>query len=258
MAASFGAIFVRTDDCESVKKAAASSKIRCLVAPVISGWVAVYPEQDQDSRLAGRLSKRMDEDVLYCALFDEDVFCYAYYSKGGLVDRYNSCPDYFERKPGSKARKSKAARGDPSRMSRLLPAPDRLSELRAVLDEARFSPAAAWVGFERFAKLFGLPNAQTRYVALMGGETEGIERWSEFTHVPDRGLELARAAQVEAEVERARTKLKDRGLLLFDDSKPDTAGFPPHVYSCPDRRGRGFFFRVGSLFRSRSCADLLD
>src|SRR5207253_5307288 len=180
MGSFYGSIHVRTDDRPAVLDAAEAiarkGRARFLVSPVLRGWVTLFPNgSGQDESLSRTLARRLRQEIIQVIVHDDDIFCYAYYRDGNLVDQYNSQPDYF----GAASRKKKEqSRGRPETLAPLLAKPEYLDELKELLsperaDETTFASAT----LQRFAALLGLPNVETAYEYLMQGETDGIEGW---------------------------------------------------------------------------------
>ena len=73
-----------------------------IVAPSLDGCVVVFDEEsdDQDREVCSRLASWLSEE-LRCPLIvvsnhDDDILWFQVYIDGGLVDEYDSTPDYFE------------------------------------------------------------------------------------------------------------------------------------------------------------------
>jgi hypothetical protein len=118
MGAFYGSVHIKTDEVEAVRKAlddVAGRKWKFLVSPVMNGWVAVYPNTNgQDERVSKALAKKLNWPILHVAVHDDDVFYYWYYVGGKLIDRYSSCPDYFDE---ISERKKSLVRGKPERLA---------------------------------------------------------------------------------------------------------------------------------------------
>lgn len=94
-----------------------------FVAPVLDGWVSVYPNEEL---LAAEFWEVVAEGsgVEHSLLFDlhdSSVLRYWYMRAGEVVDYFNSCPDYF----GEAEEEDLAAEGDPSVFDGLLDAEGR-------------------------------------------------------------------------------------------------------------------------------------
>ena len=106
MGAFLDSILIRTNDAGVVQRGV--NTIRNLnpcnfwLGPAINGWVSLFPDNNANGA---------QEDVVIEALAKEAVavgcvpfqrprrrhFCtYEFYRGGSLVDRYNSCPSYFD------------------------------------------------------------------------------------------------------------------------------------------------------------------
>ncbi len=169
MGAFYGAVYLRTDDREAVRRLlkpmARKKRGRFLLGPALGGWVAVYPEgHGQDGRVAADVAGRFPGEVLHVLVHDDDIFAYSYYRGGELLDEYNSRPDYFEEvSPEVKEQ----CRGRPERLAHLLAPGKTLAELRQLLSPEE-AGGALFAGdlLSRFADLLGLANAQTSYEYL--------------------------------------------------------------------------------------------
>jgi hypothetical protein len=86
---------------EQAAAAVAAIRPHGYISPAMSGLTVAYPERlpsDLNYRNACRkLSKQLACPALAAGVFDDDVFYYALYDGGQLVDEYNSRPDYGSR-----------------------------------------------------------------------------------------------------------------------------------------------------------------
>ena len=218
MGGHYGTIHVRTEDRDAVRVAVESLACertrRFLIAPAINGWVTLYPENNgQDPAVSEALAAKLAEKTLiHCLVHDDDVFAYWLFEGGRIVDTYNSCPDYFgDHNPPPRG-------GNASALSHLLLDQGKVGELQALLDEDSFD-------FElerqdQFAALLGLPNTAYAYEYLRGGETDGVQRWKQFIHVPDLAPEKS-ARRAAAAKERTELKGLQRDAVLLVN---ETAG----------------------------------
>src|SRR5438067_2328174 len=102
MGAFYGSIHFRTDDraavqpvLERLARGDDHRRASFYLAPPVNGWVAAYPSGNgQDGRLAEAAAAQFPGVVVYVLVHDSDVFAYAVYRGGELVDEFNSCPDY--------------------------------------------------------------------------------------------------------------------------------------------------------------------
>src|SRR5262245_1904558 len=220
MGAFYGSIHVRTDDREAVLDAAKSlarkGDARFLVAPLLRGWVTLFPHNNgQEERLSKAFAGRLSDEILQVIVHDDDIFAYAFYREGKLVDQYNSRPDYFGR---VSKKKKEQSRGRPETLAHLLSEPEQLDDLKSLLstEHAEGLPFAS-ESLQRFAELVDLPNALSGYEYLTRGETDGIEGWDEFTHVPDRGTELAQKRAEDDALAAEMQRLREQGVLLHEE-----------------------------------------
>lgn len=72
-----------------------------LIAPAKNGWVSLYEERasrQNENRicdLAAGLSADLKTAAIAFSVHDSDIACYWLYENGTLLDKFNSCPDYF-------------------------------------------------------------------------------------------------------------------------------------------------------------------
>lgn len=95
---------VRCDDANAVVDATRSLSRRCFVGPVEDGWVGVFDEAcDQDERecvhFGKALTKCLGCDALAAMVHDGDTFACWTFSRGRLLDTYESWPAYFDGGP---------------------------------------------------------------------------------------------------------------------------------------------------------------
>ena len=75
---------------------------RAIVAPTVGHYTVAFDsvcdEQNIDGiqALTSRLSRELRCPALAVIVHDDDVLGYFLYQKGELIDRYNSCPSYFD------------------------------------------------------------------------------------------------------------------------------------------------------------------
>src|SRR3954465_13833429 len=155
MGGHYGSIHVRTEDRDEVRVAVErlghNRAHRFLIAPLIGGWVTIFPEHNgQDSTVGDALAKVLkDKTLIHCLVHDDDIFAYWLFEMGTVLATYNSCPDYFgETNPPPRG-------GNARDLLHLLKDPNKVNELQALLDRERFD-------FElerqdQFAALLGLP-----------------------------------------------------------------------------------------------------
>ena len=146
MGSFFGSIHLRTDDRAAVQSAAAAvarRRAKFYLAPPRRGWVTLYPsDAGQDDRVAASVAKAVGGWAVWVSLHDDDVFAYAVWRDGRIVDRFNSCPDYFGAKVSPAARRRVA--GNPSTFAALPPPGVGPAEVKAALeaDESAFAAAS--------------------------------------------------------------------------------------------------------------------
>ena len=98
---------LRTDDADAVVAAVRKRKLKDhRLLPAKDGWVSLYEERSsrQDERrirdVGAKLSRDLNVPVMAFLIHDSDVARYWLYDNGGLVDEYNSRPDYFDAEAG--------------------------------------------------------------------------------------------------------------------------------------------------------------
>ena len=249
MGSFFGSVHVRTEDRDAVRKVleqVAKKQQACfLLGPARNGWVAVYPNNNgQAGRVAGVMAAKLPVDVLYVMVHDDDIFAYSFYQGGELVDQYNSCPDYFDGVFDAEDLEEESGEeptecgGRPEVFRHLLKSDRDLAALEALLSPER----AGSFGFasellDRFASLVGVANAATAYEYLMQDETDGVEGWDEFIHVPDLSAEKAQKRAAEDSLAAAKQRLRDEGLLLLEQAGTGKGPRLSMPVWCPDRDG---------------------
>ncbi|HEV3079726.1 MAG TPA: hypothetical protein VGY66_08100 [Gemmataceae bacterium] len=240
----YGSVHVRSNDQAAVKAAlqaiAVKQKARFLLGPVVNGWVSIYPNNSgQDERLAKVIARRIQGECIYVVVHHDDLFAYDYFQDGKRIDSYNSRPDYFQE---VSAREKARLRGRPRLLEHLLAPGRSLQELASLLSEnsVEESPFAS-NQLEGFAGLLGLPNAITAYEYLMDGETDGVECWDKFIHVPDLSVENAQKEAANTETLQEKERLRQAGLLVYESRGQGSA--LRHVAWCRDGAGSGFLVR---------------
>jgi hypothetical protein len=250
MGAHFGAIYVRGARrrqlrCE-LQQWAEETNARCLLAPAIRGWTAVY-HQDYgcDGELAERLAASSRGVVLHVYMHDDSLLGYCYFRDGRQIDEYCSDPGYFEDPLPTEIER---LRGRPHLLADLLKNPQAVDELDAVLHPADGTLGLAGFALRDFARLLDLPNPCTCYEYLM--EDNWIERvirlftirglWR-FEHLPSlRAEKRARRERLARRAERWQKLQHDGRLLVY---QPGRVGWilnsEPRV--CPNPAGNGFY-----------------
>lgn len=188
MGAFYGSIHIRTKSADSVSKALArvAKEMDCkfLLGPQRQGWISVFPDNSgQNDGVSARIAEIIPEDIFHLILHDDDVFIYKFYRKGGLVDYYNCCPDYFG---GASEAEKQACRGRPELFKELLPGPESLNKIKALLamDKGKFVFESERM--TQFVEMLGLENALSSYEYLQAGERDDIDDWEEFVHIENQ------------------------------------------------------------------------
>lgn len=244
----YGSVQVRCGDrarvIAAVEEVARENEIRCLVGPVIRGWVGVYPEHNgQDYSIGGEIAAEVGGVALHLMVHDDDVMAYWLWEEGELVDWFWSRPGYF----GEETRaEQEPMKGDAKALARVLGGSERgyadllgRGERAIVMEHERL---------KRFGEVSGIANLLTAYEYLKAGETEEVEGWEELVEVPAEEVEAERAEErrLKKAQERARRKLKERGMLLVEE------GHGRQAFACA--AGSGFvvaWLRGGDGVESR-------
>ena len=225
MGGHYGSIHVRTEDREAIRKTLEQivheRDLKCLLGPALDGWISIYPN-DSASDVAAALARAVRQPVLLTTVYDDDLFAYAYYEAGKLLDEYSSDPDCFEE---VSAQERERLRGKPEVFRPLLNSDRKLSELSELLRDDGSESAHRFVfeseRLERFASLFGIRNAVTSYDYLMEPERDGIKGWKQFLHIPDRTPEISARRTAATALRAARKRLQQQGLLWAECLPPD-------------------------------------
>jgi len=140
MGSFYDSIHVRTESYDLIKNVltelSKNGEYKFYLAPVINGWVGLFPNKYGDEILAPEISKQSRSDVLRLLVHDDDVFCYLYYRSGQLVDEYNSRPDYFGEKISVSERKR--LKGKPEVFKELLDSENEIAKIRKILKPRSF------------------------------------------------------------------------------------------------------------------------
>lgn len=231
MGAFYGSVHVRTTDSEAVRRAADTvakkHRLKWLLAPPMNGWTTLYPsghgQDEQPTRMLATLLPGFD--LLHVVLHEDDVFAYRVFRDGKLLDEHNSDPDYFGE---ASAADRDRQRGQPERFADLLGS--GLPDVERLLHT---SSGDAMAKLAEFAKSLDLPNAATSYEYLVGGETDGIDRFDEFVNIPDPAAERAAKKAQQAALKSLKKQLQAAGALLAESSGGKGKLFPPRPLVCP-------------------------
>lgn len=136
----YDSIHVRTESYDLVRNTltelAKRKGDKFYLAPVINGWVSLFPSNYWQESLACDISKQTDTDVLQTMVYDDDIFRYLYYRGGELIDEYNSQPDYFGEEVSAKERKR--LKGRPEVFRELVGSKDKVKKIRKILKPTSF------------------------------------------------------------------------------------------------------------------------
>jgi hypothetical protein len=129
------------------------------VSPTVGDITVVYDEASTYHNkllfaLVADISKHFCCAALATLVHDGDVLYYSLYDEGTLIDRYNSCPDYFADELGD----GFPAGGDTEKLCLAFSVPDRVDAVSDVLhrkdaDEEDANSEEFWSADERHEKL---------------------------------------------------------------------------------------------------------
>ena len=183
MGAFLGSTQVKCGDRKAVLAAATAVakelEIQCLVSPVVSGWVGVFPSDNgQDQRVGEELAKRLGGTVWHVLVHDDDVLAYWLWHEKKLVDSYCSVPGYFGEEDQAE---QEATTGNPTVLSQLVGGePAKLAEVLAREGEYPL----AQMQLDELGRITGVPNLTHAYEYLKEEETQGVRGWSRFKEIP--------------------------------------------------------------------------
>jgi hypothetical protein len=250
MGAFYGSVHVRTGETADLRRVleelATDGKTRFLMGRPASGWTAVYPSgSGQDFAISAAIAARLAGPVIHLLVHDDDLFAYRLYDAGGVIDEYDSNPDYFQPSPPARWKETE---GRPEALAALGAGVD-IAELTRILsrDSTEADPFRATSQMARVAARLGIANVETSYEYVQAGEVEGIKGWKQFVHVPDLTAEKEAKRRRKAEVARAMLRLQREGRLLLTGKPPARGiGIPPRPVLCTDPRG-GFLLAWGKF-----------
>lgn len=214
MGAFYDSVQIHSDDREAVRtlleELARKKKRRFLLGPALNGWIGVYPNGDVAA--VRDLARRLRVELLALNVHDDDIFSYEYYLDGKRVDRYNSAPDYFEE---VSAKERRMQRGRLELLAHLVSQPARFQALRERL-AAQMHDSIVFASelLQTFADALGIRNALTSYTYLKEHEeTDGVEGWDRFLHIPDLSSEHTRRLRQDAALQEQKQQLIQQGRL---------------------------------------------
>ena len=230
MGANFNSIHFRTDDRSNIlgvlTDTATQKTAKFLVGPLIDGWISVFPDDvAQSDEVIQIIMQRLPIDCFVLNLWDDDVFSYAFYREGSLVDEYNSNPDYFG--PSEEEEHEKPV-ANPDRYQDLLLVRADLPKVQELMSAHR-QPAFIFEQerMEQFAGFLGISNALSSYDYLKAGECQGIQGWKQFVHIPDLNAEKEARRAAKAAMAAEKKQLKKAGILLAEIKPPGPKGAIP-------------------------------
>ena len=233
MGAFLGSTQIKCGDRKAVLEAATAVAkeldIQCLVSPVVSGWVGVFPSGNgQDHRVGEELAKRLGGTVWHVLVHDDDVLAYWLWHEKELVDSYWSVPGYFGEENQAE---QEATTGNPTVLSEWVGGePAKLAE---VLAREGAYPLAQ-MQLDELGRITGVPNLTNAYEYLKEEETEGVRGWSRFKEIPADRIQAKaqenRALKKQLADERKRLQQEGR-LLYFEERKEGLA------YTCAMNEG---------------------
>ena len=236
MGAFYGSTQVRREERDAVvsavEKVARARGVKCLISPILDGWIGIYPEnQGQDEQFGAAIAQRLDGVVLHMLVHDSDVMAYWLWRDHQLVDSYWSRPGYFGEE--NRAKQERMA-GRPEAFGSLIG--EKAEQVAEILRRDQPVFALEDERLERFAKLLGISNALNAYEYMKEGDAVGRKGWRKFTEVPADAA-MARAKEQQDERNQVKEKrwlavqerkaLEKDGLLLFRDERKErmSAGY---------------------------------
>ncbi len=202
-------------------------------------FIPTVPGRRSDFGVASELARGLKGELIAMLVHDDDVFAYNYYRDGRRLDQYNSIPDYFG-EPISEQERLELS-GRPETFAHLASDPGKFAAVRERLAAQADQPDVFVSGLmEEFADALGIRNALTSYEYLQEHEeTDDVEGWDQFIHVPDLTDDKARNRLAEAAIEEKTHHLMEQGWLLAE--RGGLAGAAsPHPWLCPSPDGKGF------------------
>jgi hypothetical protein len=236
MGAFLGSTQVKSGDRKAVLAAATAVAkeldIQCLVSPVVSGWVGVFPSNNgQDQRVGEELAKRLGGTVWHVLVHDDDVLAYWLWHEQELVDSYCSVPGYFGEEDQAE---QEAMTGNPTVLSQFVGGdPAKLAEVLARDGEHPL----AQMQLDELGRITGVPNLTHAYEYLKEEETQGVRGWSRFKEIPaDRVQSKAQQTRaLKKQLADERKRLQQEGQLLYFEER--TEGTMGLAYACAMNEG---------------------
>src|ERR1700759_1536716 len=75
---------------------ATAAAIRCLIGPLLDGWVGIYPQgAGQDERIGESIARSLKDDILQAVAQEADVMAYWFWRNRKFSATYWSNPGYF-------------------------------------------------------------------------------------------------------------------------------------------------------------------
>ncbi len=210
----YGSLQIRCADRDRViaelDELAERHSFQCLVGPVLSGWIGVYPsDAGQSHRLGQILAEHIGGIVWHVMVHDDSVLAYWLWRDGSEVDSYWSLPGYF----GEEDRQAQERMtGAPEKLSQLVGGnSDQLRALLAPESQEVFE----YVRLQKLGDLVSVENLVTSYEYLKRGDNGGITGRKKFTELPRSALKRKQDAK------RAKRRLiksfLTSGILLCDE-----------------------------------------
>ncbi|MCL2623516.1 MAG: hypothetical protein FWD31_07620, partial [Planctomycetaceae bacterium] len=174
--------------------------------------VSILPEHSKDfEKTAKLISGKLDLPLLAVFIYDSDVLSSTIYHQGKVIDLYSSHPDYFQKVEPRVAQKY---HGNPEKYDLFLDSPKDIQQLGELFDAMRGAILCATDLPGHFAKLLGLTYAWTSYDYLQNfDETEEIEQWEQFVHLPLLDAKIQAQKKIETEFQRELDILREKGIL---------------------------------------------
>ena len=231
MGAFYGSVQVRGDDRDAIRPAveglSRETGRKFLLGPSLDGWIGIYPDDcGQDLGLAGDLARRLPGEVFAVRVHDDDFFAYEYYRGGELVDAYDSALGNGDEAFGEEPLEPNSR---PEAFAHLVSDQAGFVSLnQRLLTQGTQRDLLATELLEAFAEALGIRNAITSYDYLLeNNQTDDIEGWDEFVHIP-------------------KLPLVSGESLIAEWSTPDSP-ITPGPCLCPAPDGQGFLVVASRL-----------
>lgn len=156
-----------------------------FLSPSLEDWVGIYREEwDEIGDFAQQLSNELNTEAISFLVYDSDYLRYFLYSKGALLDSYQSSAEPDEELAGK-----------PKVLASVFGCESRIEELTALLTD---TDQSGDVMLAALSDILGLNNTHMSYDYFLNGETDDVEAWESFLKFDGSSLrQVARKLKVE-------------------------------------------------------------